>query len=744
MEVLSPAGNMENLKACVACGADAVYLGLKKFSARSNAGNFNDDELAYAINYTHLFGVKVYITVNTLIKDAEIEEFINSVGYALNLGADAFILQDVYLGGLLKKYFPSIVLHLSTQGGVINEYGAKNAKKYGFSRVILSRETKLADVKKICKITETEVFVHGALCTSFSGHCYFSSFIGGLSGNRGECKQPCRKAYSLLENGCVDRKGYLISLSDLCLDKQIETLKDIGVSSIKIEGRMRGIEYVSVATQYYKNLVNGIFRQDLFKAIRKTFNRGDFTEGLTFDSTNIISDKIQSHKGYKVGIIAKIFDNKLFFKDYYNFKNGDAFKIIRDGREVGNAIAKDVNGKLSVYYNGNAKIGDDLNITKDVSISEKYVLKEKYKDIKVKVIAKTGELLSLSACGITVYSENPLLRAETAPATEESIKQNLLKTDIYPFNVVDAEIEISGSPFIVKGVLNKLRAKLYKSIFYGKKNIEYNTVSYIEDEIENIKENAIKCAIISNITIIDLLAKSGYTDVAYMPNDYSKLDDLSSISKVSGFRLWLYLPPNLTGDELTCISNYVNNFYGVYGECYWAEEFADTFNLKLMRGAGFNVFNKIDVAASLIRSERFVYSKELCVNEINEIKSSGIIINDGAIELMDLSYCIFKRECSICKRGDNFILKDEFSHEFPVIKYKTNTAKGECKFKVFNFANVHIDKSLFSGVENFSVINDFRPFSNEKIKNIIKSANVDELKNALNHVTRGNYIKGVK
>ena len=239
VEILAPAGNLKNLITAVNSGANAVYLGLSNFSARKSSQNFTYDELKYAINYAKTYGVKVYIAVNTLIKDSEINEFIEAVGIAYSYGADAFILQDIFLGKLLKEYYPDICLHLSTQAGVCNEYGAKMAVEYGFSRAILARETKLSDIKKISSIIETEVFIQGALCSSFSGHCYFSSFIGGLSGNRGHCKQPCRKKYTL--EGNDNFNGYLLSLSDLCVGKDIKTLIDLGVSSFKIEGRMRSI-----------------------------------------------------------------------------------------------------------------------------------------------------------------------------------------------------------------------------------------------------------------------------------------------------------------------------------------------------------------------------------------------------------------------------------------------------------------------------------------------------------------------
>ena len=187
MEILAPAGNKENLIAAINGGANAVYLGLTDFSARKGADNFSLDDLKFAINYAKTFNVKVYLTVNTLIKNNEIKSFIDTIIKAYSLGVDAFILQDIFLGKYLKKLLPKINLHLSTQAGVCNVYGAKLAKKCGFSRVILARETTREDIKEIAKIIETEVFVQGALCTAFSGHCYFSSFVGGNSGKRILC-----------------------------------------------------------------------------------------------------------------------------------------------------------------------------------------------------------------------------------------------------------------------------------------------------------------------------------------------------------------------------------------------------------------------------------------------------------------------------------------------------------------------------------------------------------------------------
>lgn len=195
IELLAPAGNEECFFAAINNGADAVYLGLNSFSARKNAGNFTRDNIRFYVSYAHAVGVKVYVALNTLIKDCELEDFIAAAKTAYEAGADALILQDVFSGKILKGVLPDCELHLSTQAGVNNLAGVKIAEEYGFSRVILARETEEREIKSIAENIDTEIFVHGALCSSFSGHCYMSSFIGGNSGNRGLCKQPCRKKY---------------------------------------------------------------------------------------------------------------------------------------------------------------------------------------------------------------------------------------------------------------------------------------------------------------------------------------------------------------------------------------------------------------------------------------------------------------------------------------------------------------------------------------------------------------------
>ena len=256
MEILAPAGDTATARAALNAGADAVYLGMTRFSAREGAANFAREELRATVLHAHLLGAKVYVCLNTLVKDDETEGFFEAARTAYECGADAVLLQDIFLGKVLKEAYPQMTLHLSTQAGCCNEWGARLAKEYGFSRVVLARETAAEDIAAIAKIIETEVFVQGALCACFSGQCYLSSFAGNNSGNRGRCKQPCRKRYSIDRAGYEER-AYALSPSDLSLGRRVRELQEYGVCSLKIEGRMRRPEYVAAAVSYYRAILQG-------------------------------------------------------------------------------------------------------------------------------------------------------------------------------------------------------------------------------------------------------------------------------------------------------------------------------------------------------------------------------------------------------------------------------------------------------------------------------------------------------
>lgn len=276
-ELLSPAGSPEALRAAVAGGADAVYFGAKSFSARSFAENFDDDALREAINYCHLFGVKTYITVNTRLYEKELGDASELVRRAYNYGADAFITADLGLARIVKALYPDIELHASTQMSGQNALSAQTLASLGFSRMVVPREISADNMRMLAANSpiETEMFIHGALCVSHSGQCLMSSVIGGRSGNRGECAQPCRLPYDCKTN------GFPLSLKDLCLAGKISELIKSGVSSLKIEGRMKSPDYVFGVTETYRRLLDERrdARPDEIEALARLFSRSGFTCG---------------------------------------------------------------------------------------------------------------------------------------------------------------------------------------------------------------------------------------------------------------------------------------------------------------------------------------------------------------------------------------------------------------------------------------------------------------------------------
>ncbi len=257
-ELLSPAGNIECLKAAINNGADACYLGGKSFGARAFAGNFTNEELKEAVEYAHLYGVKIYITVNTIIYNNEVEEFIEYIKYLYQIGVDALIMQDIGMISLVRQTFPNFEIHASTQLHNHNNEGIKALKALGVTKVVLDREMTLEQIENINVDIEKEVFIHGALCNSYSGCCLFSSLNGGRSGNRGQCTQPCRLPYKLIKNGkyISNEDKYLLSTRELNTIHNFDKLMNSDITCFKIEGRMKSPSYVGYITRIYRKLID--------------------------------------------------------------------------------------------------------------------------------------------------------------------------------------------------------------------------------------------------------------------------------------------------------------------------------------------------------------------------------------------------------------------------------------------------------------------------------------------------------
>ncbi|MGN0691107.1 MAG: peptidase U32 family protein, partial [Oscillospiraceae bacterium] len=274
-ELLAPAGGPESVTAAVLCGADAIYIGGERFSARANARNFTDDEIREAVKYCHLRGVKVQRAMNVMIFDSETDELAKAAELSAECGIDALIVQDWGAARIIRSVVPDMPIHASTQMTIHTAKGAEEAAKMGFSRVVLSRELPLEVIREICSTgIETEVFVHGALCMCVSGQCYMSAAIGSRSANRGQCAQACRLPFNALNDGS---ERHDLSLKDLSYIENIAALADAGVSSFKIEGRMKRAEYVAAAVTACRAALDG--REPDMETLRAVFSRSGFTDG---------------------------------------------------------------------------------------------------------------------------------------------------------------------------------------------------------------------------------------------------------------------------------------------------------------------------------------------------------------------------------------------------------------------------------------------------------------------------------
>ncbi len=344
-ELLVPVGGPEQLRAAIANGADAVYMSGSAFNARLNADNFGDDEIAQAIDLAHEYGVRVHITQNTLVKTEEMEAALENAIRMYEYGADALIIQDRGLASAIKKIIPDMPLHMSTQGTVYDINGVREAVRAGFDRVILSRELSRDEIAKICceakreLNTEIEIFVHGAICICYSGQCHMSEFIGGRSGNRGACAQPCRLPYELLLNGkSAGASDYPLSPADMSLINHLHDISEMGAASLKIEGRMKSPEYVAIVASIYRKYLDRIATGEDPKvsasdmnALRQIFSRGSFTDAYFKGESNkvLMSDDIPKHQGIRIGELVSA-DRKrghAFIKLESELSNGDGIEI---------------------------------------------------------------------------------------------------------------------------------------------------------------------------------------------------------------------------------------------------------------------------------------------------------------------------------------------------------------------------------------------------------------------------------
>jgi len=498
-ELLAPAGGMEALTAAVENGADAVYLGARAFSARGYASNFSEEEIEKAIDYAHLRGVKIYVTVNTLLKEREMESALILLSRLREMGVDAIIIQDLGLISLSRKYLPDLPLHASTQMTLHNSEGVGFVKELGIERVVLSREVSLEDIREIKErnAVEIEVFIHGALCISYSGQCLLSSLIGGRSGNRGYCAQPCRKKYRLYCGGKQIKTigSYLLSPKDLNMTSGLGAIIEAGIESLKIEGRMKRPEYVAGVSRIYRRLIDRYLKdpagysvsEEEQEILTQLFNRG-FTSGYFFGNPRgkLMSRENPHNRGIPAGTVLSYdrrtkllrikLSNPLRLGDGIMVENAetrpeDKGKIISSmNTGKGPAYSAGKGEVVEIPFDSRAPSGSTVYRTHDKKLmdflkkeSEPGALRSKI-PIYLAVTITLGKPARLEVTDrdsniVTVESDYLVEKAERSPTSKAQIEKQLTKLGNTLFEAAELKVNVEEDIFIPVGQLNDLRTK---------------------------------------------------------------------------------------------------------------------------------------------------------------------------------------------------------------------------------------------------------------------------------------------
>ena len=520
-ELLAPAGNMETLIKAIDAGADAIYVGGSNFSARAYAENFDKTQLKKAVEYCHIYDVKLYVTVNTVIFENEIEDCLNYLKYLYEINVDAVIMQDIGMISLSKKYLPNLEIHASTQINCHSDECLKFLKDLKVKRVVLARELDINTIKKFKTKIDLEIFIHGALCVSYSGRCLLSSLNGGRSGNRGKCTGPCRLPYTLNKNGKKLDIDYPLSTKDLCTVNNIKEILDLNISSLKIEGRMKSKEYVSYVTKVYRRLIDQYYNNEEPKIkkeeminLYKLYNR-KFTNGYLFND-NIYNTSSSNHIGYPLGEIIKITPKKIYIKLTDKLYMDDGIRFISENKGM-------IAGKI---YNEKGLLVNHIDENKIAIIENKINLKKKGKVSKtidrclVKDINQMPKKKIEISFKLKGYVDKPLeltitdgkntitklgiilSKAIKRKTTQEEIIEKLKKLGNTPFKLKNVDIDIKDV-FIPLKFLNELRHKLIDllikektktnekvDITYKKKMTNYtsnNTNIFVENEKQLLK-----------------------------------------------------------------------------------------------------------------------------------------------------------------------------------------------------------------------------------------------------------------
>ncbi len=680
-ELLAPCGSVESVYAALYCGADAIYIGLKSFSARQNAVNFDYSELDGVISLCHLFGAKVYVAVNTVVFDSQYDELKKSVVKCAKLGVDAFIVQDLGVARFIKSILPEMPLHASTQMTIHTPQGALQAKKLGFKRVVVSRELNAEQIAKICKTgIEVEAFVHGALCMCVSGQCYMSAMFGTRSANRGLCAQPCRLPFSAKKG---DSQSYALSLKDLSLIEHIDKLRQIGVCSLKIEGRMKRPEYVAAAVSAYRSALDG--------------------------------------KTYDINVLQSVFSRQGFTDGYFKNRLSRSMFGIRDYESV--TQAAQVLDKIKKEY---------IKLPKKYCVDFLCILENDMLEIS----AVCGDIKSMSSVDISQYCEMKPLENEVIQKQLSRLGNTVFEAKSVGFGFADNSVKCPIS------TINSMRREIVENI--SNKIISSNTSHYqicdVSPEKISVAENTglkIRCAF-KNAKQFLHLDENAKQSIEFAQIDLREIENNLDDLKTFADKI-VISPPRFLHDEtavFTRIKKLLDiGFSHLY--CNNVAYFAFTKKARLHGGFGLNTANSYSVKAladiGLADVEISFEAKLSTAHKLPQFLPLGIVAY-GKLPLMMNVNCPIGN-CKNCK-GRIFDRKGE---EFEIICPKENEGYAE----ILNSRNLELSDKL-SELIGFDFIKlVFFDETAEQIEDILKRY-TNGAKINTDSFTRGLYYRGVQ
>lgn len=687
IELLSPVGDFECLKAAVQSGADAVYLGGDLFNARNSATNFNKEELKEAIHYAKLRNIKVNFTLNTLIKDDEFEDAINLAKYVYSLGVDAIIVQDLGLATILIKELPNLHIHASTQMTTHNLDGVLELQDLGFKRVVLSRELSLREIEYICNNSkiEIETFIHGALCISYSGQCLLSSSIGARSGNRGKCAQPCRLPYELVAESPSDKKqildkGYLLSPRDLCGLNYIPNLIKSGVKCLKIEGRMKSPLYVSTVTQIYRKYIDLAYSNSPYvvdendiNKLMQVFNRGGFSTGNFSSAPN--EEYVFKDKPNNIGLYSGNVSNYNPQKGLITLETSETLNIgdkvstefeehsytiselMKNGKNINGANPGDTVtiGRMKGKINLGDKVYKISSLTQSKQIAE-FIKKE---NIKIPLVATVtvrkgqpielevtscdkddGNYFSMSTKRISDISP---VDAISNPISIERIREQISKTQDTPFEFKYINVNIDENVYIPKiSAINQLRRDCLDDLINQAIRRFHNYLEPSDSGTQfkssrkrkNVQESPKISLLLNTLVANDDYLKLKNVDFAYIPFTYFLNEQykksIVQISKVS--KLYILMPviikDNFRNLIITNFENILKQFdiKGIVLSSLSTLECLKSYlkNLEIVANFNFNVFNRYTISElKKLGVTKVTLSPELDKNTLKELSEKS-------------------------------------------------------------------------------------------------------------------------